>query len=57
MIKTIKLKIEKNVYQFYNLYNGLVLKLQEDQEKNIMSNGLWDSKKNKFVGLYDKILK
>lgn len=49
--------LEKNIYQFYNLYNGLVLKLQEDQEKNIMSNGLWDSKKNKFVGLYDKILK
>lgn len=49
--------LKMNLYQFYNLYNGLIYRNKNTLDRAIMGNGLWDSKKYKYVDLYSLILK
>lgn len=49
--------LQMNLYQFLNLYQGLICKNKNDLDRAIMGNGLWDSKKYEYKDLYSLILK
>ena len=49
--------LQMNLYQFLNLYQGLMYKNKNDLDRAIMGNGLWDSKKYEYKDLYSLILK